>query len=195
MNAAITAGSLACIALECAILTRILWAGVALPAFAAFLAADIIFSASMMALQCAGAGWMTPRYLHWYGVAVPCVLALLVASTVEAVGPVPRVAACGLVLLVIAAMVATPAPVETRCAILGACAAALIVSITEGPRSTHAAMLLAFVLAAVVESLAICLGEAGTLRPAAFLVGGQIVPLVGWAVWVNEMRPRSLLSA
>ncbi len=188
---AISIGVAVGIAIESAILARILWAGVALPAFAAFMAADVVFSGAMLAV---GGSCLSPSYAKWYDVAVPCVLGLLVAATVEAIGPMPRWAAVTLCAFVIVVQAFTPAPPETRCAILGACAAALVVAITERPRR-HQVLLLSFVLAAVVESLSILLGETGSLRPAGFLVGAQLVPLVGWLVWVNEMRPRSWLSA
>ena len=180
-DTAISIGVAVCISLESAILARVILGWVALPAFAAFLAADVLFSGVMLV---AGGGWLTPEYLGWYGAALPCVLGLLVAATVEAIGPIPRGAAAGLCALVIVAQATTPAPVETRCAILGACAAALVVSITER-RTRHAMLLLWFILAAVVESLAIAMGEVGSLRPAAFLVAAQIVPLVGWWAWLE----------
>jgi len=186
----ISIGVVVAILLECAILTRILWAGVALPAFAAFLVADIAFSATMLL---AGGGWLSLSYVHWYGAAIPGVLGLLVAATVEALGPVPRGAAVSLCSLVIVVQASTPTPVETRCAILGACAVALVVSLTER-RALHAGLLLWFVLAPVVESLAICLGETGSLRPAAFLAAAQLVPLVGWMAWTDRLAVQMLFQ-
>ena len=65
-------------------------------------------------------------------------------------------------------------------------AAALIVAMTER-QSLHAGLLLSFVLADVVCSLAIFLGETGSLRPGAFLVIAQLVPLAGWLVWTDRL--------
>jgi len=188
---AISIGVAVCIALESAILARIILGWVALPAFAAFLAADVLFSGTMLV---AGGGWMTPEYMHWYSAALPCVLGLLVAATVEAIGPVSRWPAVALVALVIVAQAATSAPAETRCAILGACAAALVVAMTERRPQRHQVLLLCFVLAATVESLAICLGETGSLRPAAVLVAGQLVPLVGWWAWLGNSSACSSIA-
>lgn len=179
----ISIGVVIAICLECAILTRILWAGVALPSFAAFLCADVIFSTAMLLT---GGQWMSPEYVRWYEAAIPGVLGLLVAATVEAIGPMRRGAAVSLCALVIVVQASTPTPVETRCAILGACAVALVVSLTERVRP-HPALLLWFALAPVVESLSIAMGETGSLRPAAFLVAAQIVPLVGWCVWIDRL--------
>lgn len=175
MAAAISIGCGLTVLLECAILSRILWGRVALPAFGAFLAADVLFSVAMLA----AGPLMGPTYQRWYSVGAPCVLALLAAAVIEAIGPVPRLWACAVAALVILAMATTPAPEETRCAVLGACAAALLVALVD-QWSGHAALLLCLLLAALVESLAICMGERGSLRPGAFLVAVQLAALAGW---------------
>ncbi len=177
-------------AIEGAILLKILLGRVALPCFAAFLLADSLFAIGMALVSIEGGGSMTIRYASAYYVAEPFVLALLVLAAVEAIGAVPVAAAASLAGVVIATMLATPAAMETRLAIVGGIGAALTVSLTYR-RDLHVGLLLAFVLADVVAVLSIALGEAG-LRPALFQMAAQLVPLMGWLVWVERIATRNV---
>ena len=172
--------------LECAILARIMWDRVALPAFAAFLCADILFTAAMQGLAACGSSWLTTDYQIWYNASAPGILGLLVAATVESIGPLPRESAGGIVVLVICAMGSSTTPAVTRCAIMGACALALTVALAI-QSSKHSGLMLAFIAAPLVESLSILLGETNSTRPATFLVLAQLAPLTGWLLWTDRL--------
>lgn len=187
MRVAILSASLLAVALECAIVRRLLQRAIALPCFATFLVLDAVFSSVMAVVYLSGVDWLTSEYARIYAVGEPFILAVLVLAAIEALGPLPlRAASFGSLCVISTAAASQGGPAALRIAILGSVAGALTVSLTERWKP-HAALMLGFILADVICSLAIMLGETHSIRPGAFLVFGQLVPLVGWTLWPDRL--------
>lgn len=189
MRSLILAASLCGAALECAIVRGLLLRSVAIPCFAAYLVADAAYTLAMAGVYLGGADWLSHDYQRAYAIGEPAILALLVLAAVESIGYIPfRAAAMAALCLIGCTAAARGGPVMLRVALLSAVSAVLTVSLVCRWRR-HAALMLGFLLLDVTCSLSILLGETGTLRPGAFVVFGQAVPLVGWWLWAGELAP------